>query len=205
MASLHVPNGEDKFPDPKSMTLAVLGCGQLLLSLRNCPSSPFAKETLTKASPPFTPLSPFLRDHSQSRADFRLHPGTLGISILSGILASITQASTSPSPAYPDSGTATPTTDSPPPRTPTKFTACIRRPESAKRIRNALREYPQPVTILQNENVKGVETADVVILGCKPQMVNDILSAKGMREALAGKLLLSIWACVPGTQIEEVL
>jgi hypothetical protein len=33
MASLHVPNGEDKFPDPKSMTLAVLGCGQLLLSL----------------------------------------------------------------------------------------------------------------------------------------------------------------------------
>ena len=49
MASLHVPNGEDKFPDPKSMTLAVLGCGQLLLSLRNCPS-PFAKETLTKAS-----------------------------------------------------------------------------------------------------------------------------------------------------------
>ena len=131
--------------------------------------------------------------------------GTLGIAILSGILASIKETSTPPSPAYPDSGTATPTTDGPPPRTPTKFVACIRRPESAKRIRNALSEYPQPVTILQNENVKGVEAADVVILGCKPQMVNDILSAKGMREALRGKLLISICAGVPVTQIEDVL
>jgi pyrroline-5-carboxylate reductase len=131
--------------------------------------------------------------------------GTLGIAILSGIFASITEASTAPSPAYPDSGTATPTTDSPPPRTPTKFIACVRRPESAKRIRNALSPYPQPVTILQNENVKGVEAADVVILGCKPQMVNDILSAKGLREALAGKLLISICAGVPVTQIEDAL
>ena len=96
-------------------------------------------------------------------------------------------------------------TDSPPPRTPTKFIACIRRPESAKRIRNALAEYPQTVTILQNENVKGVEAADVVILGCKPQMVNDILSAKGISDALAGKLLISICAGVPVTQIEDIL
>ena len=94
---------------------------------------------------------------------------------------------------------------SPPARTPTKFIACVRRPESAKRIRNALSEYPQTVTILQNENVKGVEAADVVILGCKPQMVNDILSANGIRDALAGKLLISICAGVPVTQIEDVL
>ena len=131
--------------------------------------------------------------------------GTLGIAILSGILASIKETSASPSPAYPDSGTATPTTDGPPPRTPTKFIACIRRPESAKRIRNALSDYPQPVTILQNENVKGIEAADVVILGCKPQMVNDILSAKGVREAMEGKLLISICAGVPVAQIEDVL
>src|SRR5271169_3234165 len=32
MASLHVPNGEDKFHDSKSMTLTVLGCGQWFLS-----------------------------------------------------------------------------------------------------------------------------------------------------------------------------
>lgn len=36
-------------------------------------------------------------------------------------------------------------------------------------------------------------------------MVNDILSEKGMRQALAGKLLISICAGVPVTQIEDVL
>jgi pyrroline-5-carboxylate reductase len=36
-------------------------------------------------------------------------------------------------------------------------------------------------------------------------MVNDILSANGIRDALAGKLLISICAGVPVTQIEDVL
>ena len=81
----------------------------------------------------------------------------------------------------------------------------MRRPESAKRIEKALKNYPSSVTVLQNENLRGVEAADVVILGCKPYMVRDILSAEGLREALAGKLLISICAGVPVGQIEEVL
>lgn len=132
--------------------------------------------------------------------------GTLGIAILSGILASLDHATTSPSPAYPDSGTATPTeTVAPPLRTPSKFIACVRRPESAKRVKTALSEYTQPVVVLQNENIKGVEAADVVILGCKPQMVGDVLGVDGMRAALEGKLLISICAGVPVTQIREVM
>jgi pyrroline-5-carboxylate reductase len=129
----------------------------------------------------------------------------LGIAILSGILSSLTQASTYPSPAYPDSGTATPTTEGPPQRTPTKFVACVRRPESAKRIRVAVQDYRPNVTILQNENVKGVDAADVVILGCKPYMVGDILSEEGLKQALAGKLLISICAGVPVEQIGRIL
>lgn len=133
--------------------------------------------------------------------------GNLGIAILSGILTSIKEASSAPSPAYPDSGTATPTTDGTgtPLRTPSKFIACIRQAKSAKKIREALAEYPQPVTILQNENIKGVEAADVVILGCKPQMVGDVLRVEGMQQALEGKLLISICAGVPVSQIEDVL
>ena len=133
--------------------------------------------------------------------------GTLGIAILSGILSSLHDASSSiPSPAYPDSGTVTPTTEGPPPRTPSRFIACVRRPESAKRINNSVAEFPSaPVTVLQNENVKGVSAADVIILGCKPYMVSDILSEPGMREALKGKLLISICAGVPVGQIEETL
>lgn len=44
-----------------------------------------------------------------------------------------------------------------------------------------------------------------MLLGCKPQMVQDILDVEGMREALKGKLLISILAGVPVSQIEEVL
>jgi pyrroline-5-carboxylate reductase len=62
-----------------------------------------------------------------------------------------------------------------------------------------------PVTVLQNSNLQGVQEADVVILGCKPYMVKDILSEPGIKEALAGKLLISICAGVPVEQIQDVL
>lgn len=61
------------------------------------------------------------------------------------------------------------------------------------------------MTVLQNDNVRGVEAADVVILGCKPYMVGDILNEPGMREALKGKLLISICAGVPVEQMETIL
>jgi pyrroline-5-carboxylate reductase len=144
-----------------------------------------------------------------------LVPGTLGIAILSGILTSLSEMHSSlPSPAYPDSGTTTPTTDAPSGnvpllRAPSKFIACIRRPESAKRIKKAISSYPEfisnSVTVLQNENIQGVSEADVVILGCKPYMVKDILNDDKMREALSGKLLISICAGVPVDQISESL
>lgn len=56
-----------------------------------------------------------------------------------------------------------------------------------------------------NDNLKAVQEADVVLLGCKPQMFKDVLGAPGMKEALAGKLLISILAGVTGPQIEKFL
>ncbi|KIW73434.1 pyrroline-5-carboxylate reductase [Phialophora macrospora] len=135
--------------------------------------------------------------------------GTLGIAILSGILSSLSESTLShaPSPAYPDSGTATPTTEAPSAlqRIPTNFIACVRRPESAKRIKLAVQAYRPAVTVLQNENVKGAQNSDVVILGCKPYMVEELLSEDGIKEALAGKLLISICAGVPVEQIGRAL
>jgi pyrroline-5-carboxylate reductase len=73
-------------------------------------------------------------------------------------------------------------------------------------VRDALGTSPQfPIDILQNENVKGVQQADVVILSCKPFTVKDILDVPGMREALKGKLLISILAGVHVEQIENIL
>lgn len=45
----------------------------------------------------------------------------------------------------------------------------------------------------------------MVLLGCKPQTVADILNEEGMRDALKGKLLISILAGVPVSQIEDIL
>ncbi|KAJ9290273.1 hypothetical protein DTO021C3_2272 [Paecilomyces variotii] len=123
--------------------------------------------------------------------------GNLGIAILGGVLAAVTEAKKNPNEAQSSS-------EDLPSQTPTKFIACVRR--SAKRVQDAVSAYPDfPVKILQNDNVTGVKEGDVIILGCKPYMVKDILDVPGMREALKGKLLISILAGVPEKQIEDVL
>jgi len=48
------------------------------------------------------------------------------------------------------------------------------------------------VKVLTNENVKGVESADVIILGVEPKVYEEVVSQPGMRDALTGKILVSI-------------
>ena len=130
-----------------------------------------------------------------------LAPGTLGIAILSGILSSLSSAGTL---ARSSSGTSTPLEDLPS-RTPSKFIACITRPQSAKRVRSELSYLTDSLTILQNENVRGAREADVILLACKPYNLATVLQEEGMREALQGKLLISILAGVPVSQIEDTI
>ncbi|EMC99412.1 hypothetical protein BAUCODRAFT_64926 [Baudoinia panamericana UAMH 10762] len=130
--------------------------------------------------------------------------GTMGIAILGGILDSLSTGSQETASATASStSTAVPT----PRRLPSRFNACVRRPESAKRIRKELGHYSafQHVTIREKENLIATQAADVVLLGCKPQMVAGILHAEGMREALTGKVLISICAGVTEQQIESYL
>jgi pyrroline-5-carboxylate reductase len=132
--------------------------------------------------------------------------GTMGIAILSGILSSLYEIPTPRKPflSQASSGTSTPAEEIPQ-RLPSRFIACVRRPESAKKVKQALVDHLNVVKIVQNDNIRACEAADVVILGCKPYMVAEILAVSGMKEALKGKLLISICAGVPVTQIEEAL
>jgi pyrroline-5-carboxylate reductase len=130
----------------------------------------------------------------------------MGIAILSGILSSLSEIQ-SPKSTFQlqaASGTSTPA-EEPPSRLPSRFIACVRRPESAKKVKQALINNLNDVKIVQNENVRACEAADVILLGCKPYMVKDILAESGMKEALKGKLLISICAGMPVTQIEEAI
>jgi pyrroline-5-carboxylate reductase len=129
----------------------------------------------------------------------------MGIAILSGILASISEmqdANTKPS----VSGTSTPLYETTvTTRLPSRFIACVRRPESVKKLKTTFAQHLSAVTIAQNANVPSVQKADVVILACKPYMVKEVLSEEGMATALHGKLLISILAGVTESQIVSTL
>ncbi|KAJ2984984.1 hypothetical protein NUW58_g5776 [Xylaria curta] len=109
--------------------------------------------------------------------------GTMGIAILSGILASLQEMS-GPRPLQ-TSGNSTPR-DEVPSRLPSRFIACVRRPESAKRVKQALWEHSASVKVVQKENVAAVMKAEVP----RPS---------------TGKLLISVCAGVTVQQLEIIL
>jgi len=93
---------------------------------------------------------------------------------------------------------------------PNNFIATCRSAASAKRIRDSFsyeipRNRVDSIEIIQNDNVKACEKADIVLLGCKPYMVPGILGEPGMQKALAGKLLISICAGVTAEALEQSL
>lgn len=67
---------------------------------------------------------------------------------------------------------------------------------SARRLSDEL-----PVSIAEN-NVDAATRSDVVVLAVKPQMVAELMTLPGMRDALDGKLLISICAGVRLAQLE---
>ncbi|KAL2164661.1 hypothetical protein VTH06DRAFT_3878 [Thermothelomyces fergusii] len=131
--------------------------------------------------------------------------GTMGIAILSGILSSLDEIQDANSkPA--SSGTSTPLYEtSTTTRLPSRFIACVRRPESAKKLKATFARHLSVVEIAQNDNVASVQRAGIVLLACKPYMVEEVLSEPGMAAALEGKLLISILAGVTEKQIETIL
>jgi len=118
----------------------------------------------------------------------------MGIAILGGILDSLNSSS--------DPSTSA---DETPERLPSKFNACVRTPASAKRIDKELGKYQGNLHVYENDNLKPTQEADVIMIGCKPYMVGDVLKAEGMKEAVAGKVLISICAGVNGEQIHDIL
>jgi len=121
----------------------------------------------------------------------------MGVAIMGGVMASLAssrvQAALSKD---------TPKDSSTPSRVPTKFIACDQRVEAEAIVKSALSHYNFPLTTLTNNNLEGVQSADIVLLACKPQGAQGILQEKGMQEALKGKILVSILAGVTAQQLE---
>ncbi|KAJ7273582.1 pyrroline-5-carboxylate reductase [Mycena haematopus] len=130
--------------------------------------------------------------------------GTMGVAVLSGVLASL-EPSTGPAAKWESHtpGTLTPT-GPPDASVPTAFVACVAREDSAGRLRTifaALGPAGAAVQVRAAQNLAAVQAADVVLLCCKPQLAHTILSEPGLKDALDGKLLISILAGVTMAQI----
>ncbi|KAJ5308823.1 hypothetical protein PENANT_c013G10779 [Penicillium antarcticum] len=107
--------------------------------------------------------------------------GNMGGAVLNGILTS----------AFPANQENTSTTKQPI----TTFKACTKTASSAERLKSSIPSHnAHQVEIVSGENVQTMRDSDVIILGCKPFMADDVLSENGVREALAGKLVISMLA-----------
>ncbi|KAF7322867.1 Pyrroline-5-carboxylate reductase [Mycena chlorophos] len=135
--------------------------------------------------------------------------GTMGIAVLSGIIDSLDVARPLTHTVAQNKwevhtpGTMTPT-GPPDASIPTRFLACVSREDSATRLRNvfsALGPMGAGVEVLASRNLEAVQKADVVLLCCKPQLAHSILGEEGIKEALDGKLLISILAGVTMAQL----
>ncbi|KAF2144302.1 uncharacterized protein K452DRAFT_211173, partial [Aplosporella prunicola CBS 121167] len=120
--------------------------------------------------------------------------GTMGNAILGGIMAALN-----------DKNGPSDDNEELPPKLPAKFIACDAWEGAPKAIEAALGKYNQPLETYVNDNLTGAQKSDVILLACKPHMFGEILGQKGMREALAGKLIMSILAGVSVEQIEQAI
>lgn len=163
--------------------------------------------------------------------------GTMGVAITAGVLASLDSRSplhglSSGQPKWESHtpGTSTPTNlADDEPTLPSRFIACVKREESARRLRENFRAVigGEAVEVTVGENPSAVRQSDVVLLwyvlqhhlfgalansyspfffstfSCKPQVAHSILSEDGIKEALAGKLLISILTGVTISQLSS--
>lgn len=122
----------------------------------------------------------------------------MGIAIMGGVMSSLAKAKTA-SVTSPDSSAAknTPNLQS--------FIACDAWSGAESAVKKALGHYSFPLQTLTNQNLKGVQQADIVLLSCKPYGYKDILGEAGVKDALKGKVLVSILAGVTQQQIEEFM
>ncbi|KAH7153599.1 pyrroline-5-carboxylate reductase dimerization-domain-containing protein, partial [Dactylonectria macrodidyma] len=73
-----------------------------------------------------------------------------------------------------------------------RFIVSTKSASSAERLRTQFADDKQRLHVAHCYNVQAIDEAATVILACKPHMAEEILAEDGVREALAGKFLISV-------------
>ncbi|KAL3496055.1 ALDH-like protein [Aspergillus germanicus] len=77
---------------------------------------------------------------------------------------------------------------------------------SKERIESALSEHSARLTVLtQEENVRAVQDADVILLVVKPIKREDVFSIPGFKEAIRGKIVISIMAGITTAEVARLI
>lgn len=152
-----------------------------------------ALATQEKAHSDFIKTKPELRPNDAGLTLTVLGCGTIGTAILTGLMDNNARQSSPHAPA-----------DLPTPaRIPSRFNACVRSRTSAQRVESELGKAN--VSIYENDNLPAVQDADVVLLSCEAPALPLMLSAAGIRHALAGKLLISVVGGVSESQLHDII
>ncbi|KAI6249246.1 Pyrroline-5-carboxylate reductase [Erysiphe necator] len=86
-----------------------------------------------------------------------------------------------------------------------RFFATVNGEESRYNLLNRFSTYQSHFRVYCGENDLWMDTADVVILAFKPSMVEHILSQRGVRDALAGKLVISVIGGTPQKRLCDAI
>ena len=92
---------------------------------------------------------------------------------------------------------------------PTRFIACVNRPESVEPLRRRISSMAgnsaAPVEVWLQRTAAAVEIAEIVLLACQPSQAGAILGAAGMAASLADKLLLSICVGLSAPTLQHLI
>jgi pyrroline-5-carboxylate reductase len=82
-----------------------------------------------------------------------------------------------------------------------RFFACVNSDASVERLKNRFNADLDHLGVVQKQNTMATYQADIVLLACKPYMIDAVLGEEGMAEALRGKLVISVIVGTPPAKL----
>lgn len=87
----------------------------------------------------------------------------------------------------------------------TKYIACVRSEKSEQALKDRFASNLHKLEISRGANAQALQSSSVIILGVDPSEVAAVLSAPGIKEALATKLLISVAAGWTRQKLESTI
>jgi len=86
-----------------------------------------------------------------------------------------------------------------------RFSVSANSQASLERLQGVFASNKDQVDLITNDNVEAAHDSDVIILGFQPHQLFDVLSDSALREAIRGKLVISILAGTTSLQVAEAV